>query len=85
MVAPSNTLRTVPLALWRAGAWVMPRPLAARTPRDLLATPFDVLRQQHAGAVRAGWLPRSLLSSARVERTIDAFEKLVLGRLARQR
>jgi hypothetical protein len=47
--------------------------------------PFDTLRFQYASAVMAGLVPRSLLASGRMERTLDALEKLVLGPLARQR
>jgi hypothetical protein len=51
----------------------------------LLALPFDALRHQYAGAVWAGWLPRSSLASARIERALDALERLMLGPLARHR
>ncbi len=59
------------------------RPVSAG--QGLLAMPFDTLRFQYASAVMAGLVPRSLLASGRLERTLDALEKLVLGPLARQR
>jgi hypothetical protein len=51
----------------------------------LLALPFDALRLQYASAVMAGLVQRSILASGRLERALDALEKLVLGPLARQR
>lgn len=58
---------------------------AGRAGRELRGSPFDLLRWQYASLVRVGWLRRSLLASARLERTIDAFEQAVLGPLARRR
>jgi hypothetical protein len=46
---------------------------------------FDALRFQYASAVVSGFVPRSLLASAKSERAIDLLEKLVLGPAARQR
>jgi hypothetical protein len=63
----------------------LPRPLVVNAVPELLALPFDTLRFQYAGAVRAGLVPRSLLAAGMLERTLDALEKLVLGPLARQR
>jgi len=51
----------------------------------VLALPFDTLRQQYAGAVTAGLVPRSLLDSARLERWLAALEAMTLGPLARRR
>lgn len=48
-----------------------------------LALPFDMVRLQHAAAVRAGLWPRSLLESQHFERQLDTLEHLVLGPLAR--
>lgn len=51
----------------------------------LLAMPFDALRLQYASVVRSGLAQRSLLASGKLERALDALEKLMLGPLARQR
>lgn len=50
-----------------------------------LCAAFDAMRAQYAGAVQAGLVPRSLLASAQLERSLDRLEKLCLGPLARQR
>lgn len=64
------------------------RPSRAATPltavQGALHLPFDAAREQYAQAVRLGWLPRSMLASREVERTLDAWEKLSLGPLARR-
>ncbi|MBI5257784.1 MAG: hypothetical protein HY855_14870 [Burkholderiales bacterium] len=52
--------------------------------KSLLALPFDALRAHYANAVQAGLVERSLLASARVERQLDALERLLLGPLARR-
>jgi len=49
-----------------------------------LALPFDALRAQHAGAVQAGFIERSLLASARFERALAGLERWMLGPLARR-
>jgi hypothetical protein len=51
----------------------------------LLSLPFDAMRFQYASAVRSGVLQRSSLASGRMERSLDAWEQLLLGPLARQR
>jgi hypothetical protein len=43
------------------------------------------MRFQYASAVMAGLDQRSILASGKLERTLDALEKLILGSLARQR
>jgi hypothetical protein len=48
------------------------------------ALPFDALRAQYAGAVVAGWLPRSLIASGRFERALGVMEAATLGPLARR-
>lgn len=48
-----------------------------------LALPFDALRAQHAAAVQAGALPRSLLESKCFEQHLGQAERLMLGPLAR--
>ena len=53
--------------------------------RTCLGAPFDAMRAQYASAVQAGLVPRSLLASAQLERSLDSLEKLCLGPLARQR
>lgn len=48
-----------------------------------LAAPFDGLRVAHACAVELGWVPRSMLASREVERTLAALERAALGPFAR--
>jgi hypothetical protein len=55
----------------------------ARLSSDCLALPFDVAREQYAKSVRAGLVERSLIASARFERTLSAMEGLALGVMAR--
>jgi hypothetical protein len=57
---------------------------ALAIPAGLLALPFDALRFHYAQAVLLGAAPRSLLTSARVERGVDALERAMLGVLARR-
>ena len=89
MLALSTRLPTTPSALW-AGigyplTWPGDRPTPISVGQGLLAMPFDALRFQYASAVRAGMVQRSSLASGKLERTLDALEKLILGPLARQR
>lgn len=49
------------------------------------ALPFEFLRAQHTAAVRAGWLPRSAIESARFGKALERAEQLTLGPLARRR
>jgi hypothetical protein len=56
----------------------------ARLSSDCLALPFDVAREQYAKSVRAGLVERSLIASARFERTLSAIEGLTLGVMARR-
>jgi hypothetical protein len=56
----------------------------SRLGSDVLALPFDVAREQYAKSVRAGLVERSLLASARFERTLSALEKMTLGCMARR-
>lgn len=51
---------------------------------EALHLPFDVMRAQHAQAVRAGLLARSMLESRDFERHVNALEHLTLGPFARQ-
>jgi hypothetical protein len=55
----------------------------ARLSSDYLALPFDMAREQYANSVRAGLVERSLIASARFERTLTALEGLTLGAMAR--
>lgn len=50
----------------------------------LVHWPFDALRLQHAQAVQAGLVRRSLLESRDFERGLAALERLTLGLLARR-
>jgi len=56
----------------------------ARLSSDYLALPFDMAREQYAKSVRAGLVERSLIASARFERTLSALEQLTLGVMARR-
>ena len=58
--------------------------VAVRCGAACLALPFDAVRAQYAAAVRLGWVDRSLLASARVERLLASVEHLALGPLARR-
>lgn len=79
----------------RNQAWPWRPVVAARAPcptltsglqvvTDALHLPFDVMRAQHAQAVRAGLLARSMLESRDFERHVNALEHLTLGPFARQ-
>lgn len=59
--------------------------LALNAAQCCLVAPFEAMRSQYAGAVAAGLVPTSLLTSARLERSLDNLEKLCLGPLARRR
>ena len=48
-----------------------------------LAFPFDAMRTQYAAAVNARLVERSIIASARFERTLAKLEKFVLGPFAR--
>ena len=50
---------------------------------DLLHLPFDQLRSQHAQAVQAGLLAKSMLASRDFEHAVDALEHITLGPFAR--
>lgn len=56
----------------------------ARVGSDVLALPFDVMREHYARSVRAGLIQRSLLASARFEQAISAMERATLGAMARR-
>jgi hypothetical protein len=56
----------------------------ARLSSDCLALPFDMAREQYAKSVRAGLVERSLLASARFERSLSALEEITLGFMARR-
>ena len=46
--------------------------------------PFDAMRANHAALVQAGWIEPSIIASGRLERMLNAVEKLALGPLARR-
>jgi hypothetical protein len=58
--------------------------LPVQAGRAWACLPFDLLRAQHARAVQAGWLPRSMLAARDFEHTLAALEGLTLGPLARR-
>lgn len=62
-----------------------PASMALNVTQSCLAAPFEAMRSQYAGAVAAGLVAKSLLASARLERSLDSLEKLCLGPLARRR
>lgn len=49
----------------------------------MLGLPFDMAREHYSNAVRAGWVEKSLIASARFERALSALETCVLGPWAR--
>jgi hypothetical protein len=55
-----------------------------RLTSEILALPFDLARAHYARSVRAGLLERSLIASARFERTLSALETCTLGPMARR-
>jgi len=48
------------------------------------SAPFDAVRAFYAGCVNAGWVKPSMIASARLERMLDALEKITLGPWARR-
>ena len=71
-----------------AGAQMAPQSLCEAVPglqlvNDSMHLPFDVMRSQHAQAVRAGLLANSMLASRDFERAVDALEHITLGPFAR--
>lgn len=60
-----------------------PHGLAGATIK-ILRLPFDMAREQYAKAVKAGFLPHSMLASRDVGRALDACEKVTLGPWARR-
>ena len=51
--------------------------------RLALSLPFEAMRASYAGWVQAGCIKPSIIASGRLERALDALEKLTLGPLAR--
>lgn len=68
-----------------AAAWAQAGDVWQQWARRVAASPFDALRAQYAGAVRAGVLTPSLLAAGRFERGVAQWESLVLGPWARRR
>jgi hypothetical protein len=56
----------------------------SRVVSDFLALPMDIARERYAKAVKAGLIERSLLKSALFGQRLNAFEKLMLGPMARK-
>jgi hypothetical protein len=52
--------------------------------KQVAAMPFDALRASHAGAVKAGLIPNSMLESRDFEHVVVALERATLGPLARR-
>ena len=52
--------------------------------KHVAAMPFDALRASHAGAVKAGLIPNSMLESRDFEHVVVALERATLGPLARR-
>jgi hypothetical protein len=55
----------------------------AKSSSNVMALPFDIARAHYASAVRAGFIERSMLASARFGHTLNALERLTLGPWAR--
>ena len=66
----------------RVDGCAFPLPLGAAV-GALMHWPFDALRLQHAQAVQAGLVRKSLLESRDFEHGLAALERLALGPLAR--
>ena len=84
-VSPSPTLSRarIPLAYGQA-RFIAGLRAAWHACTVLAAAPFDVIRAQHANAVKAGLVRKSLLESRNFERALGALERLSLGPLARR-
>jgi hypothetical protein len=74
--------------------WPWPAPLASAADgshmlpgmkwfSDSLHLPFDLMRNQYAEAVHAGFLANSMLASRDFENAVDALEHMTLGPFAR--
>ena len=87
----AQTTRSRPVALppssgtSHALKFAYPEPTSGAAGQPFLAMPFDAMRFQYASAVMAGLAQRSIIASGKLERALDALEKLILGPLARQR
>ena len=68
-----------------ADAWADAGRAWERWARAQARAPFDLLRQQYAGAVRSGAITPSLLAAGRFERGVAQWESLLLGPWARAR
>ncbi len=68
-----------------AGPWVDAGRAWEQWARAQARAPFDLLRQQYAGAVRSGAIRPSLLAAGRFERGVAQWESLLLGPWARVR
>lgn len=54
------------------------------TTHPVWTLPFDAARQAYTEAVKAGLLPKSMIATSRFHRSVDNWEKLSLGPVARQ-
>lgn len=77
--------RGPPAAAATAETWMQAGQVWQQWARRAAASPFDLLRVQYAGAVRAGVIRPSLLAASRFERGVAQWESLVLGPWARER
>jgi|APFre7841882630_1041343.scaffolds.fasta_scaffold101786_1 hypothetical protein len=57
---------------------------AWKTAKAMAALPFDAMRFQYAGAVKAGLIENSMLASRDFERALGVLERQTLGPLARR-
>lgn len=46
--------------------------------------PFDAARQAYTQAVKAGLLPKSMIATSNFHRSVDSWEKISLGPIARR-
>ena len=68
-----------------ADSWVDAGRAWEQWARAQARAPFDLLRQQYAGAVRSGAIRPSLLAAGRFERGVAQWQSLLLGPWARAR
>jgi hypothetical protein len=57
---------------------------ASRAAQQTLALPFDAIRAEYVGAVRAGLIQRSMLAQRDFERVLGTVERFSLGPWARR-
>jgi hypothetical protein len=84
MSSASGVVFRSPDSALPAVAYALSFERSLRAGKIAVTLPFDALRAQYAGAVVAGWLPRSLIASGRFERALGLVECATLGPLARR-